>query len=656
MGVRQPIIRPAIITGNVDTRNQTCNIKFTDRSDNREYSVTLPHPMASNGWGVFAAPTPGTRVLVDFQQQERPQIVNVVPSNAYSQDFSSHFNITDISVDEPEYPDLRPGEIALQSLTGSNFCLFRDGRINLQADQINVEYSPEHNVASEKIGSRYVNTDAHREISGSIKRDRREIPKEIESILDKLFNPNVDAPLTTIGRNPLLPSRLLTVNLNQSNESLRNPALVEHHSIIYEFSRPAMVQDHEKEVARLRGEGGDFLSQNDRRDMARTDVLNLGLHLPNNLIERVEGTVVDIYGNVLDINRNVIKFNELIKDEELKNFDKRVNLESALLRRSIKYHFELNARKENLSEASTDVLDGVNPDDPATATGYSHSRLSVDVDGEGFVKFNIPATSNVGNIPLLSRYVNAHNPDDRNAWEYRNSPRVDVQHMGFGNTELGVNIPEEYAPNNILQEGAPFKYRTAYHEILNTASEILLDAGTTPVADSISNVIDFGEGGVAPNAGGRSIHGNLDGSLELNIGRDVIDKKSIVLDTAGSFVSRWGKDERGNSIVSQTDGDVLVQVGGDAVEGDEVTADNKVAIFVKNGSGFHKLEFKEEGIFITSAPNTNLVLESSKNLVLSAKGETLLGGESISLYGKFSNNGSTVEGERLVTRSGKEIK
>jgi hypothetical protein len=121
------------------------------------------------------------------------------------------------------------------------------------------------------------------------------------------------------------------------------------------------------------------------------------------------------------------------------------------------------------------------------------------------------------------------------------------------------------------------------------------------------------------------------------------------------MISRWGKDLQGNSLVSQTDGNVLMQVGGDMVKGETITENNSLSLFVKNGSSFHKIELKEEGIFITSAPNTNLVLSSSRNLILSAKGETLVHGESLFLHGTYDDNGNEITGERLVNRSGKEL-
>jgi len=62
--------------------------------------------------------------------------------------------------------------------------------------------------------------------------------------------------------------------------------------------------------------------------------------------------------------------------------------------------------------------------------------------------------------------------------------------------------------------------------------------------------------------GGVSANMNLEGSLELSVGKDNVDSKSIVLDTAGSLVMWLGKDKNNRSMIFQSDGDVLVNVGG----------------------------------------------------------------------------------------------
>lgn len=62
--------------------------------------------------------------------------------------------------------------------------------------------------------------------------------------------------------------------------------------------------------------------------------------------------------------------------------------------------------------------------------------------------------------------------------------------------------------------------------------------------------------------GGKSAFLDLAGSLEASIGSDNTDQKSILLDTAGSLIAWLGKDINGRSMVLQTDGEMLINVGG----------------------------------------------------------------------------------------------
>jgi hypothetical protein len=62
--------------------------------------------------------------------------------------------------------------------------------------------------------------------------------------------------------------------------------------------------------------------------------------------------------------------------------------------------------------------------------------------------------------------------------------------------------------------------------------------------------------------GGKSANINFDGAIDVSVGKDNYDQKSIVLDTAGSMIAWFGKDRNGRSIVAQTDGDVLLNIGG----------------------------------------------------------------------------------------------
>lgn len=62
--------------------------------------------------------------------------------------------------------------------------------------------------------------------------------------------------------------------------------------------------------------------------------------------------------------------------------------------------------------------------------------------------------------------------------------------------------------------------------------------------------------------GGVSANVNMEGSLELSLGKDNIDGKSFILDMAGSLVAWFGKDKNNRSAIVQSDGDILVNIGG----------------------------------------------------------------------------------------------
>ena len=62
--------------------------------------------------------------------------------------------------------------------------------------------------------------------------------------------------------------------------------------------------------------------------------------------------------------------------------------------------------------------------------------------------------------------------------------------------------------------------------------------------------------------GGKSANLNFEGSIEMSIGKDNHDAKSLVLDTAGSLIAWLGKDKNNRSAVLQTDGDVVINIGG----------------------------------------------------------------------------------------------
>ena len=65
-----------------------------------------------------------------------------------------------------------------------------------------------------------------------------------------------------------------------------------------------------------------------------------------------------------------------------------------------------------------------------------------------------------------------------------------------------------------------------------------------------------------PKTGGKSANIDFEGSIDVSVGADNQDRKSIVLDTAGGMVAWFGKDINDRSVIMQTDGDMLINVGG----------------------------------------------------------------------------------------------
>lgn len=639
-------VRFAIIES-VNYTNQTVMIRMLDRIDSLTYDCPLPHIAAMNNSGVFLSPTIGSIVFVSFTYREAPIILGFLPLSSYSQDLTLTSNTSNFFYSDSQYPTLKPGEIAIKGINDSQILFSNDGNINIGFGESILNLNKD-NFILENIKTSYRFSAASRNISGPIKRDLRLKVPSIESVFDKLKGLDYEQTLTDIGRNPYL-ARVAISSGDGQNKVSRNPGLAESRELVYEFALEDNIGLAQDERDRLSKTDPFALEDLSRRDMSRADIFNLNPLVPGNLLEILKGTAVDIHGNILDINRNVVLF----EDIDLNDVYSRVEKEDIYLRRSIKYHFEINSKKAPKKEFVYNSIDGL--DALSEKIGYSHSRWSIDVDGEGLTKINIPASSDVGNIPLLSRYTNQNIKENNLKSSFRDetNPSLDVIHLGFGSKEgEGISIPDNYAPSDYGDrfEQSKFKYRTAYHDIVNTASELF--SGSKAVSDDIDNRADS----VLANAGGRSVHLNLDGSLEMNVGKDNVDGKSIVQDLSGSIISRIGKDLKSNSIVSQLDGNIKVYIGGDTIESESKLSNPTLTIQLESDSGIDEISINNSGIFIRSAVGKNIVLDSGNNLILNASGQTFIGGEQIHFYGTPNlDSGDSFQAERLLMRSGRKV-
>lgn len=633
---------------------------FLSGTGENRFKCPLPQPYPGHGGGVLVGIEKGTIVLVGSGTAERNFIVATVPlrRNYFSQEgIEGSFNTS------TPFPKLLEGEIMLKSsASGSYIDIKPKGNISIDAglgdSEADLEFSPLHKAMFIRVDNRYNFTEAGRSIEGVIKRDKhKEEKEERQNTFDFLGGENYGTLLADIGRSPKDEVQYRTKTYGRP--FVRNPPLIEKRNIIYEYANSYDVRDATSEanaMKEVKSDGIDFAFNFGSRSGRRTDVLNLGLLNYNHLIEKVEGTLVDIYGNVLDINRNVIDIPSGVASTEDTNTnsqnnsgDDTVDRLATLhrhLRRSVKYHMEINSRKE------------ISDDEPSRGSGLDqreHSRWSIDVDAEGLTKINIPSSSDTGNIPVLTRYFTSRaenqeensssseeDSDRRDDGTYRDPNSKDIRVAPF--SVDGPTISDSaYAPEAIHDAEGSVTAGTAYHDLLSVAS-VVFDSGkhgspSTRMTGQINNKFDDEDA----NAGGRSIHANLDGSVEMSIGADSIDHKSLCLDLEGGVISHYGADDRGRSIIHQSDGAVLIQLGSDAHSG-------KFELHIAFGSNSSKIIIDDQGM--TLDVQGNLVLNASGNVGISAGANMTLNGSIISAYGSVD---ASAQGARVVSPGGTTI-
>lgn len=663
------------------------DFEFLDRIDDQIFRVPIPHPYAGRGGGFLAGVEKDSIILVANGPEEKWYCLAVIP------DHNFYFNLdgaVDIEEHETPYPTLKEGELCIKSNQGSRIDLLDNGNISMDAgiglSSADIELSRESNALYTRVDNNYSFTEAYRKIEGVVKRDMGSIERSIDrDTINFLDSETYERLLSEIGRFPENEVHDRTTKLIK--QTVRNPPLIENRQIIYEYAESSDVRHLEDEIKYYTDKIEEALgiqTKSSARTSRRTDVLNLNQKNFNHLIEKVEGTLVDIYGNIVDINRNIIKV-PTIEDVNTKiGIDKR-GLKRIYdhHRRAVKFHYEINSRKDIDTSEPPDT-------DKTKDNAKNFSRWSVDVDGEGLTKINIPASSETGNIPVLGRYFTSRDETDKDnnsneRGDFRDEDRRDIRIQQFGaksgDTFGGTSIDNsDYLPKTIdeLNNGTGKKVTvgTAYHDLMNIAESIFKNGGALvdpsrvpdvstngPMSTTVTNKIpNIGEESKA-NAGGRSLHINLDGSMEMSVGADTIDKKSIVIDTQGGIISHIGRDKNGRSLIQQTDGDIIIQVGGSTVSNDkrfgkawdeEEERPGRIEIHLnRTGQGTsQKILIDENGI--TLDIQGNMVLRSHGDMIFDAQGgNMLLNAELIKLYGAVDINERKINGsEVLMVRAG----
>jgi len=703
--------------------------------------IPVPHPFSGiGGEGVYIGLRERALIVCVRGSYGRYIPVAVVPPRAsFASDLA---DIPEMAFDDSGVPLIDDGEIVVRGPTGAVFRLNADGSVAMRNSlgegwAVGGDNDEAHRCAiANPPPVTYMVSQAGLEAHGLVRRDVRPNEESLDvSIFDPMYDLEAEQLLEEVGRDPTKDVTHGTRRSTAGDETaaataFRNPPFVEKRHILYEFGTGWNVGTQQDEKGLLDGAELPVRISMDRRER-RSNVLSLSLSYPNELMEAVDGTLVDIFGNLLDINRNIIQ--PPVGEDTMSLLE---SLQENA-RHTVALHREINTRK-GWAYTGNAIPDPVTPDvSSADNNARDRSRWFVDVDKEGLTKINIPATSETGNVPCLVRYetssvvdVDSHGQAGPAARKGDDDPkrlfrsdlnagqrRQDVFLDQFGPGGITVKRVEsrnsqavDLSPDNRLAdyptsyvEGEqdkgqwaelPSKVQsgTAFHSIVRTAAKLLAVSmnqmsydtvnkdAEPPKADgdalnnqviqsflaSVGMPVDPDKAGCPknyPNAGGRSLHANLDGSVELSVGANTVDRLSWIMDTAGGIVARIGRDRYGRSAIVHMDGALALEVGGFDFVGPEasVAADRrfsdrgktlpkdvnvfragKIVIRVRRantaGTGpdtdndnlDQVIIVDEKGVSIQATGQ--LSLKSTMDMVLQSGGQIILDGKAIKFY------------------------
>lgn len=628
-----------IITGyDEETNSLKVRLDNSTVANNNVNIVDVPAPHSlfyNNGLFIGSRPSKNTPVVV---------------GNGYG---NSYFLVNPFIKDINAIPELKENELLIRSNDNTKISLDTSFNINIGSELDRIHINTKYKYISSNIDNAYSFSQAKRHINGVIKRDL--VLNKTYDHNSKLEDDSYDSQFKEIGLDP-------TVTINPfSSNSTKNPPFVEDREIVYEFQYDADIKDDLSEQNIYSNSKQENIKYDlpDRR-RSRADTLSLSLNAPNYLMETIKGTVVDIFGNILDINRIPLPIgkekNTLSSDkieDKVEAFKKIKELE----RKSVAFHFELNARKDLTASNGKQILPDISSNEDYAR---NRSRMFFDIDKEGQFKLNVPSSSEKGNVPLLTRYENYSSygeEDNGNPNKLiKRDDNLDIFLDSFATSkfpytddlvERGVislkDNDIEAGPKDRITN-SHIKHGTAYHDILNTCyvhqstdfmeyqNDTTIDIDSIPLLENVvsDKIVVSGDNA---NAGGRSGQANFDGSLELNIGANTVDRQSLWLDTAGGIVGNIGRDLNNKSMILGLDGDMIVQIGGNGVSGDSRFADQQNGYVggaldirvLRPGFQATMVRIDAEGVKIMTPgrmafhANNDIVIKSDSNVTIEAE-------------------------------------
>ncbi len=623
----------------------TYDIYYADDNSNNPIKGVSASNVGSFGSGVFTRYHHGAQVWVGQSYYYQPLIVGFADMPGSIEQAQGALEADDIDA-----PSVEPGEVILQAKSGAHIDLRNDGNIkisNLKNDGIFL--SDAHRALIVNSQQHYVLSESGYTVEGRVRRFHPGYtPGKDPVFVDLLSDPEADAFAIEIARDPSQKSLPMNRARGTANV-LRNPAFAEKREMILEFADsffvrdaqaetdlaaefPKNIQEMDRSIAKRRGYGTNEQNFDNLRHASRTNLLKLD---SNVIIERVQGTLVDIFGNVLDINYNKINLPKITQ----KGKDA-IEESHLLLSRSVAYHFQVNSRS-------------VLTDD---ATGSS--KFTLDIDKQGQFKLNVPRTASSGTVPTISSFVSG---------SANLNSRIDVSNVQLSQSQIptptggsagtafhDMTLTADRLIRYTLQTINPIKVHNntlGIQEKGDTPNiEVLFNSSTkTSVIPQYTTTVSVKNGApaisdevTAAHAGGRSGLMNFEGSLEVSIGKDEIDEKSLMLDTAGSLVAWFGMDRHGRSAVVNADGAVLFNIGDYATDnnGNNKFHQGTLAIRVNladdqnpnigelqagklasnKTTSDHIIYVGPQGIVISSGHGTPIAIRSGGDILLEANG------------------------------------
>ena len=584
-------------------------VELTPQGENRDQTrpnVPIVQPYAGRGWGILAGVETDSLVLMDDDNKGGSQILGYVPDNKFFVNSSEASTLPEEYEAQVKFKNLREGELALQSRANSLVFLRQDGGIELStADGNLLEVNKNTDSINQLSVNQTVITEAGILRNGIVKRDlRSETQKNndlfLSSFLKLDFSSDenldfvgVDSSYTLSDQSGKLtgifdpesgsPSILSIPGLkdipkaNKIVQQIKNPAVTEYRLDINEFS-------------------DGLTSANIFQDKT---LLKQG-RLPLNLASRfVLGTVVDDNGRMPRFDYvfgsgnpkghgkiwSLPGINETNKSTDFK-VDLSQTIESPVALGSTTQWISSGIAKFNTALAMQLVLNTRGADNAGKVPDAANtgSIWSMQVDKEGLTKWNIPASTTLGEKFRKGRSLlwNLDGSITQSVGKESNADLPSITGVGYKNaTDDKVKFVNVLATRLDRSWTTDFEGSVEWRIGADTAGQSYMlqaDGGHSFYYGKYSHaqpsvVSDTKIGLKSPSKSGKrlgtSISGRTEGAVEFDIGaNDPTNLQSAAINLAGMMSITIGQDDVKDSILLTTAGNIRfkVQNGGHKFE------------------------------------------------------------------------------------------